>query len=233
MRMMSIGGNCANLSILGEMRVPGPVDNWSTQHGFADVPCLFEDFKAVVSAGPVELLPHPKGFPKDCDKKYCYKHYQAVHLYMDDPEIVCKVFARHDDFLAFIEKVKTEPDCFFVYTLNENDVERRNGRWLPKDHFLPTAKKLEAYFPLNKLIFIGTVMDKCRGGCFCTHAEEFPEELNYIDLADIRHFKSDMTDVHQREIVSKLASFASALPNPKQSFFSKSAPKVIQDDWDD
>lgn len=233
MQMMSIGGNCANLSILGEMRVPGPVDNWSTQHGFADVPCLFEDFKDVVSAGPVEILPHPKGFPTDCDKRYRYKHYQAVHLYMDNPEVVSKVFARHDKFLAFIERVKTEPDCYFIYTLNENDVERRNGKWMPKDHFLPTARKLEVYFPLNKLIFIGTVKDKCGGGCFCAHTEEFPEELNYIDLTDIRHFKSEMTEVYLRKIASKLASFASTPPHPKHEFFVRRPQKVIQDDWED
>ena len=87
MQIMSIGGNCSGLSILGRLRVPGPVDNWSTQHGFADVPCLFEDFKEVISAGPLEILPHPKGFPTDCDKRYRYKMWQNSSDYHNLPNI--------------------------------------------------------------------------------------------------------------------------------------------------
>lgn len=241
LQVMSIGGNCSDLSVLGESRIPGPVDNWSSWNGFADTPCLFENFKEVIEKGPIEIQDRKPAFKGDSDKLYRYEHYQSVHINMDDPNIVQKVLNRHDQLLKFLEMVKNEKDCFFSYSLNEYDVELVKGKWKVKNHFIPTVKRLSEYFPIKKLIFIGTPRLNKKNAGFSAHADEFPEELNYIDVPDVDFCMTRMTEEQRRKCFERFRDCVNKLSKKKHFFISleprcKSEPKkrhVFQDDWDD
>ena len=250
MRIMSLGGNCAGLSILGPARVPGPVDNWSAQHGFSDVPCLFENFREMVLSGPIETKDREKGFSTDSDKLFIYEHYRCVHIDMRNPETVDKVLARHDDFLKFAQLVSTERDCWFSYTLNEFDVRKIGNKRIPVDHFVSTAARLSSFFPIEKLVFIGTPRYKQPVVNFDFFVDCFPETLNYVEIPDVDSPQCPrMNAEREKANFNRLCDFISGLPGrkhlklpkpeekkptpTKKKAVDKKEKRFVFDDWDD
>ena len=155
MKVMCIGSNCVSLTYPGDMRVPGPVDNWSSNHGLASAVHLFTDFEDQIKRGFIKTIEKDHlDFKGDSPVKYVYESHTCFHVDITNPEIVEKVLKRLGDLRSFVSEVKTKKDCFFSYNVSPIDVVKENEKWVLTEKSKTALKTLGTYFPLNKLILV-------------------------------------------------------------------------------
>jgi len=245
-RIMSLGSNCADLSYLGDFRVPGPVDNWVANHGFEDALHLFTDFKQQIESGWLEAKPRIKAFAEDSDINFRYESYSCIHLDMRNPDIVKKVFKRYETMIEFAEKVKADPECYFSYTLGCHDICKEKGLFVLKKETVNAIKEFGKTFPLNKLILVGTTKVKVKGGYFNGYIEKKPEFANYVFIPDISVSARKLTKKENSECMRKNMDHINdpgGIPFKKPSDFIEHKKVIVKkpvhkrtvkyDDWDD
>lgn len=187
MRIMSIGANCADISILGDYRERGPVDNWRVEHGIEDAVTLFtgEFEKMVKEDAWLEVKHKNPTFKGDGTKRFIYKTHQCFHIEMDNPEVKEKVLNRLQHFYDFIEEVKTKDDCYFCYVVAVKD-QVKNGVRAFSDKFYENLDILSKYIPLNKLIIIGTPKEQGIRSYFSAFSKEGTKgKTPYTDVKNV------------------------------------------------
>lgn len=231
MKVMSIGGCCADLAFLDKnVRVPGPVDNWFALYGLKSVFGLFTDFGEQIKRGWVEKKPGRVGYEGDSDTDFSYKEYECRHLNMEDQRIVEKVLNRYSSFLEHWNRVKTEPDCYFSYVLNTKDRVKSNGKWVLSDSTVDTLKKIDGFFPLDKLIIVGTPLVKLRQG-FEFYIDVVPKWINYVNVCDVR-FRYGNDEAGKVPAQQQFNRYMEKLKSGKQDI-SLTVQCEEQDDWED
>lgn len=188
MKIVSIGGHCADLIFLDQnIRVPGPVDNWYAIHGMESIVGLFSDFEEQLARGWSNKEKKPIWYDGDSSYKYDYADYSCLHLNIENPVIMEKVRARYATFLKFWDMVKSEPDCYFSYVLNPVDVRWRNRKNVLSKSTMNVLKEIDDFFPLNKLIVVGTQCMKTRDVWFKYYVDEIPAGVNYVNINDVNY----------------------------------------------
>lgn len=231
MKVMSIGGCCADLAFLDKnVRVPGPVDNWLALYGLRSAFGLFTDFGDQIKRGWVEKKPGRVDFGGDSDTDFSYKEYVCRHLNMEDPRIVENVLNRYSSFLEHWKRVKTEPDCYFSYVLTSKDRVKSNGKWVLSASTVDALKKTDGFFPLDKLIVVGTPLVKLRSG-FSFYIDVVPKWINYVNVSDVKYLY--LTDLEGKLGPQKQFNrYMEKLKSGKQD-----KNRVVcceeQDDWED
>ena len=185
LQFMSLGGCCADIPILGDLRVRGPVDNYKSLNGLKDALGLFNgDFeKQMFEEGPIKIRQRIPQWKGDCDKSFFFRTWENHHIDYDNPHIKDKIKERIEDFKKFTKKVKEDPECYFVWVLTRYDTQSIND-WgkHPNENFKVALQELGNYIPLDKLVVIGTKKMKSRS---TFNAYFSPEDLPGIKYLDI------------------------------------------------
>lgn len=185
LQFMSLGGCCADMPILGDLRVRGPVDNYKSLHGLRDALGLFNgDFeKQMFEEGPVKVKPRKAQWKGDGEKSFYFRDWENHHIDYDNPHIKDKIKERFEAFKEFSKKVKTDPDCYFVWVLVKHDTQSiKDWGKHPNEEFKAALAELGNYIPLDKLIIIGEKKVKSHSAF---NAYFDPEDLpgqKYLDI---------------------------------------------------
>lgn len=187
LQFMSLGGCCADMPILGDLRVRGPVDNYKSLNGLKDALGLFNgDFeKQMFEEGPIKVRQRVPQWKGDCDKSFFFRTWENHHIDYDNPHIKNKIKERIEDFKKFTKKVKEDLECYFVWVLTRYDTQSIND-WgkHPNENFKAALQELGNYIPLDKLVVIGTKKMKSRSAF---NAYFSPEDLPGIKYLDIEY----------------------------------------------
>lgn len=176
MNVMSIGGNCADLAFLGPgIRVPGPVYNWYAINGMRSIEGLFANFKEQLA----------NGWVRKENKWYYYVDYACPHLKIENPLVVGKVLNRHAMLLKFWQCVIKDPNCYFSYVLNPADVCKKEGKNVLTKSTAVMLGNIDKYFPLRKLIVVGTPLVNIKNGWFHNYIDEIPPGINHVNIKDV------------------------------------------------
>lgn len=188
LQFMSLGGCCADMPILGDLRVRGPVDNYKSLNGLKDALGLFNgDFeKQMFEEGPLKVKSRVAQWKGDCEKSFYFRSWENHHIDYDNPHIKDKIKERCQAFKDFIQKVKTDPDCYFVWVLTKYDTQSvKDWGKHPNDEFKAALAELGNYIPLEKLLIIGTKKMKKKSSF---NAYFSPEDLpgqKYLDIESV------------------------------------------------
>lgn len=178
MYVMSIGGNCADLAFLGPgTRVPGPVDNWYAINGMKSIIGLFTSFEDQLT----------KGWTRKERGWYYYKDYACPHLNVENPVVIEKILKRYATFLRFWSTVRSEPRFYFSYVLNPADVCKNGDKNVLTESTVDMLKNVDKYFPLHKLIVVGTPLIDLKDGWFNNYIDDPPPGINYVNIKDIKN----------------------------------------------
>lgn len=187
LQFMSLGGCCADMPILGDLRVRGPVDNYKSLNGLKDALGLFNgDFeKQMFEEGPIKTRQRVPQWKGDCDKSFFFRTWENHHIDYDNLHIKNKIKERIEDFKKFTKKIKEDPECYFVWVLTRYDTQSIND-WgkHPNENFKAALQELGNYIPLDKLVVIGTKKMKSRSAF---NAYFSPEDLPGIKYLDIEY----------------------------------------------
>lgn len=233
-KVMSIGGCCADLAFLGPgVRVPGPVDNWWAIGGLKAIVGLFTNFREQLENGWESTKNKPVGYKGDIPLQYEYKDYSCRHLNMEDSEVVKKVIGRYEKFLEFWRLVKEDKNCYFSYVFNECDVQKKGNKMVLSDSTRKMLDEISQFFPLSKLILVGTRLVKLKmGSGFKHYIDEVPKGINYVEIKDVRYLYKNNKDKRsaweQFNSYMKKTKNGSKCPDPV-----KKKQKIEWDDWDD
>lgn len=185
LQFMSLGGCCADLPILGDLRVRGPVDNYKSLIGLKNSLGLFNgDFeKQMFEEGPIKIKQRVPQWKGDSEKSFFFRTWENHHIDYDNPHIKDKIRERIEDFKKFIEKVKEDPECYFTYVLTRYDTQSIND-WgkHPNENFKAALQELGNYIPLDKLIIIGTKKMKSQSAFNAYFSPEDLPEIKYLDI---------------------------------------------------
>lgn len=191
LQFMSLGGCCADIPILGDLRVRGPVDNYKSLNGLKDALGLFNgDFeKQMFEEGPIKIRQRVPQWKGDCDKSFFFRTWKNYHIGYDNPHIKNKIKERIEDFKKFVKKVKEDPECYFVWVLTKHDTQSVND-WgkHPNENFKAALQELGNYIPLDKLVVIGTKKMESRSAF---NAYFSPEDLPGIKYLDIEYIQME------------------------------------------
>ena len=185
LQFMSLGGCCADIPILGDLRVRGPVDNYKSLNGLKDALGLFNgDFeKQMFEEGPIKIRQRIPQWKGDCDKSFFFRTWENHHIDYDNPHIKDKIKERIEDFKKFTKKVKEDPECYFVWVLTRYDTQSIND-WgkHPNENFKAALQELGNYIPLDKLVVIGTKKMKSRSAFNAYFSPEDLPGIKYLDI---------------------------------------------------
>lgn len=189
MEIMSLGSCCADIPILGDMRVRGPVDNWKSLNGLSDTLTLFDGSfeKEVIDGTPLDIVPRSQIFKEDSPFAYHYTNFICQHVNPTDEKTRAHLKARIDAFYDFIGRVNNDENCYFAYFLSLKDQKTRASR-VPSQKFLESLNKLYEYIPAEKLIIVGTPKNDpaAKRGFFSAYFTTIPKEIrNYIEIESV------------------------------------------------
>lgn len=151
--MQCIGSGCHAMflsSLLG-LRNKGPIDNVSLINGIIDIKYLFDnslldeiknnEYENINECNP----PEDNRFPQ-----YTFKHYLFVHNDINLEKTKVEFFYRYNKFLIYLNEAKNNPELFFVYSINENDLLLSEEEKLIGLNYIPQFVK-------NRLIFVNPI----------------------------------------------------------------------------
>lgn len=150
-----IGGNCADIGFLGDNRIKGPVDNMIGINGLLSTKSLFE--QTIISEfhqKPSVIKPWKKTVDTDPGKTHIYKNYQVVHNIPTEQKFLDNLEKRFNAFLTFYEQLKSESNLFFIYHINEYDMNKK--KHIVYKNFYKGIEYLQKIGILDKLIIVQT-----------------------------------------------------------------------------
>lgn len=165
---MSIGSNCAPILFLGPNRLRGPVDNIIIKDAYV--------LKFLVEGTYFSYIINKKNYTKEKPKYLCRQNdpkFWTIYPYLcilhNDPESIQyreELTKRLITFNSFLQQVKTNPNYYFTFCLNEWIVDT-------KTHLLKTktlyyvCEYLKSINLLSKVIFVQLHSDDISHGGYC------------------------------------------------------------------
>lgn len=159
-KFMSIGGNCADIWYLGPDRLRGPVDNIVVTHYKCFKFLLGNYFADTI----VDALQNNKyktwqkkglNFDGDSPIAYDFNRYSIRHHNPNSDKYIEEVRKRNNRLVDFYNTLLTNDKYFFVYNLNESDIDRKTHK-LISNTLEEKIKFLLKENILEKVIFVET-----------------------------------------------------------------------------
>lgn len=159
-KFMSIGGNCANIYLLGgQNRIKGPIDNVLIEKVGA-IQLLFENkYYNYVKNKPVKLTPKA---PQGNDPLFSSAYFAGMTMPHNNPKTekyLDGLKIRLETFNQFYTELKQPKNHnFFIFVLN-NRTNYYNQKMLRGTLLVDILNYLKSLNLLDKVIFIGTTED--------------------------------------------------------------------------
>lgn len=203
-KFMAIWGNCLPLFILGDTIVKGPVDNIITKN----VKCL----ELLLNDKYLDFIKHtkfteserPVSFEGDSPIAYDNENVRIVHNNPLTEKYIKRTQERCENLKKFIKKVREDENCYFLYSLNNFDVNRKLHTFRGNT-FVNNVEYLKKLKLLDKVIFVGTY------GKIWTdfHTKEIlplikKYKLKYVEVKGVKSWidssKEDLAELHDQFI---------------------------------
>lgn len=181
--VMSLGSNCTDIYAINDgVRKRGPLDNLHSKRGLATVDNIFnyrlEECLLDAEYTRKELKHSTIDNDLQVSEHYCsfeteFEDYRMNHNDFEDPKVKDELRRRIECLYKFIDLVKKEKGCFFVYCLGMYDFDESKD--FKEDQFKQGLKTLEDNGVLDKTIFISTNSPK--GGYWNFSKQEYLQNL--------------------------------------------------------
>lgn len=183
--VMSLGSNCTDIyAIDNGIRKRGPLDNLHSKRGLATVDNIFnhrlEDCLLNAKYTRKELKHSTIDNDLQAGEHYCdfeteFEDYRMNHNDFEDARVKDELRRRIEYLYKFIDLVKKERGCFFVYCLGMYDFDENKD--FKEEQFKHGLKTLEDNGVLDKTIFISTNSPK--GGYWNFSEQERLQSLGF------------------------------------------------------
>lgn len=202
-KIMSIGGNCRNIPILGKDRIRGPIDNIQLLGGLSDTKIIFEDslVSMVKTETPIQEKRNPT-FPGDSDTLYTYSHFQVVHNNPLTDKYLEELEKRMDNFRNFRKKVEMDPNYYFIYAMSIGDVVLDTQDI--KRGFLDGLQYLSQLGLLHKTIIFGTTCECTRYFYHIKDSEVLKQVPLYIQIDKFFFHDKTLEDQFHKKLLGIL-----------------------------
>lgn len=154
-KFMQIYGNCTAVHILGKDRIKGPVDNVITKGiDFLEV-FLHGDYLSYIKNHTPIVSERIPANPKDHPFLYEYPIVSILHNDPRTEKSYKNLQKRLDNFKDFKQKVLTDKNYYFIYSLNDWDVDKTTHKVFI-NKFIQNLDFLKKEKLLDKIIFVET-----------------------------------------------------------------------------
>lgn len=164
-KFMCLGGCCASIYTLGEMRVPGPVDNLHSLNGLETIKVIFNKELENEFFSENSILERRKldkrmidnvGLDSEshwCEYETLFKHYRMNHNDPTKENVQEELKKRIHTLYDFIDNIKNEKNNYLIYALCQYDF--KDGKF-NMEQFSKGIKILKENGVLDKTFFLGT-----------------------------------------------------------------------------
>lgn len=190
-QFLSIGGNCAGIHVLAERRIAGPVDNMKSKNGLDSVKAIFGKGGLIKEFFEVGEIEQPfMGNPNNSEEIwYSTKNYFIIHNNFRGENFKKELIKRINVFYSFLEEIKISNTKFFIYSLNEKDIDPISKKM--SDKFIAGIKTLKKYEVFEKTIFLMIKsVDKKIYDYKCNDIYNYSNKIIDMDIS-IKHFNDN------------------------------------------
>lgn len=154
-KFMQLYGNCTVVHCLGHGRLRGPTDNVVTKGVNFLKTILHSDYIKYLKTTAYATKPREPEFNGDSPIEYMFPIVNIVHNDITKDKTWAELKLRMTNFNAFKQKVLTDAQYYFVYSINDYDLDKRTHK-INLDIFIENIKYLQQEGLLNKIVFVET-----------------------------------------------------------------------------
>lgn len=155
---MQIYGNCTAVHSLGRSRIKGPVDNVVTKGVAFLRELLHGDYLAYFDKHVPKITSREPSLTGDHTSEYNYPIVVVSHNDPRTEKSKKELASRLDTFKEFKTKVLTDPDYYFIYSINQFDLNKQSHE-IDLRIFEENIKYLKQEQLLDKIVFVETKND--------------------------------------------------------------------------
>lgn len=154
MEFLSIGGNCADIHILGTNRVLGPVDNMKSKNGLYSISSIFKEdglYNEFFVNGEIEQ-PFCGNQRDENEIWYSTNNYYVIHNNFRDKSFQESLKKRISTLYNYLNDLKYSNTKYLFYSLCEKDIDPVSKKM--SNLFIKGYKILKEENILEKTLFV-------------------------------------------------------------------------------